>query len=750
MPARSLRRLTTSARLLIGSQAERLLNKAANFQRELPGFYYLDHFFEMLDFVERHYRVLLNADECALLDDFRGLSRPEQCLYVRLMNRKGVVFAVSRLSYPEIGPLRPVLDKLEATGWVSAPSVADVASLLSALTRDRLFQLADRLGIVVKSSARKADLVTALKAHTKYHPKIAERFSDEIVIQRRTLALRFLLFLYFGRIREGLTRFALRDLGLARTQNITTDFEPRFGDRDEALEHFFFADRLATFAADPNTAKQLAAEIVDWPEPEFAGAARLRDRLAVRLGKALDKSGATALALACYQQGESLAALERETRLLFQLGDRDAAQQRLRSLIDSPPSDEARLFAEDLYARKFDAKRTAAVTDSLRSAKTLQIDESQRGSVERAVGRYFERHGATVHRTENKLWRCLFGLAFWDELYGESAGLHSPFEFLPRPLQENVFAKQYAAEIEGRLKTLHQPGELQRQVLQITTRHYGTDNGVFRWSRRTLDSVHALIKHAPPESITQVLRHLCADYRSARAGFPDLMIIENDQVRFVEVKSEGDQLRRNQLLRLQWLEKAGFPAEVIGVEWIQDPDQVYVVVDVETTGGAGEQHRVTEIGAVKYQHGEVIETFQTLINPERNIPRRITSLTGITPAMVANAPRFADIADRLWGFLEDTIFVAHNVRFDYGFVAREFDRLDRRLRLPKLCTVVEMRKLYPGLPSYSLAALCERFEIELIDHHRALADARAAGELLQIINSKRAKSARATDRDSLQ
>jgi DNA polymerase-3 subunit epsilon len=173
------------------------------------------------------------------------------------------------------------------------------------------------------------------------------------------------------------------------------------------------------------------------------------------------------------------------------------------------------------------------------------------------------------------------------------------------------------------------------------------------------------------------------------------------------------------------------------VRWVLDPRQVYVVVDVETTGGRGEQHRVTEIGAVKVRDGQVLDRFQTLLNPQRSIPPGISRLTGITPAMVADAPAFTDVADEFEAFLEGAIFVAHNVEFDYGFLAREYARLGRRFRYPKLCTCASMRRLYPGHRSYSLAALCRQFDIPLRQHHRALCDAEAAAELLLLVNERR-------------
>lgn len=115
-------------------------------------------------------------------------------------------------------------------------------------------------------------------------------------------------------------------------------------------------------------------------------------------------------------------------------------------------------------------------------------------------------------------------------------------------------------------------------------------------------------------------------------------------------------------------------------------------------------------------------------------------LTGITNDMVRDAPLFAEVADGFMEFMDDRIFAAHNVNFDYGFIGREFERLDRRFRFPKVCTCAGMRRRFPGHKSYSLANLCTGFDIDLKDRHRALSDARAAASLLNLMNAQRAEA----------
>ncbi|MEL6973297.1 MAG: 3'-5' exonuclease, partial [Bacteroidota bacterium] len=158
-------------------------------------------------------------------------------------------------------------------------------------------------------------------------------------------------------------------------------------------------------------------------------------------------------------------------------------------------------------------------------------------------------------------------------------------------------------------------------------------------------------------------------------------------------------------------------------------DQRFAIVDVETTGGRASRDKITEIGIVLYDGQEIIDTYQSLINPNTYIPAGIVQLTGITQDMVREAPLFHEIARNIVEFTEGAIFVAHNVRFDYGFLREEFKRLGYTYSRKQLCTVRLSRKAFPGLPSYSLENLIRHFGIPTDARHRALADALATTDL---------------------
>ena len=166
-------------------------------------------------------------------------------------------------------------------------------------------------------------------------------------------------------------------------------------------------------------------------------------------------------------------------------------------------------------------------------------------------------------------------------------------------------------------------------------------------------------------------------------------------------------------------------------------------VDLETTGGSPVEDRITEVGIIEVDLGDVkdamkngsstlpIREWSALVNPDAPIPPFIQTLTGITNAMVATAPRFEELAEDILARLDGRLFVAHNARFDHGFLKNAFHRLGHPFRPPVLCTVRLSRKLYPGYSRHNLDTLIERHRLQVDDRHRALGDARLLWQLWQ-------------------
>jgi DNA polymerase-3 subunit epsilon len=702
----------------------------------LPVYYYRDHFVEMLTFVSDTYGSIFTDEHRAFVARFHGLAQDAQCLLIRMINRRGRVFNRAAFKYEEITDLERAVGDLMACSQLSQIEERDYEAFVTCLPRDALITGAKAAGFAdIRTSWAKPRIVEYFLANISFPTALHYCGGDHFVTLQNTQPIEFLLYLYFGKTKVDLKNFALRDLGILRTNNASA-FSARFTDGDEAKACFHYSqvlDRLELKSA--ATYQRAAVDILDGPDCLGEYAADLRSRAACQTGQFFEKRGDRELAEQLYRAGTSSECHERLVRLLYAAGYKASAEEFLRRMIDDPTSDNEYVFATDFYARKFGGRRTGLCTELLRASQTITVDDTHRGNPEAGVASVMRRQGHRVFFAENTLWQSLFGLLFWDELF-ESGQLHSSFDWMPHCLRDRTFARLFAPEIDQKLDSIRS-GIALPLLLKTVAGKWGRPNGIFAWHQVQMEGLRALLDGANREGIAMIMRMMCADYQGMHDGFPDLMLVKDGSVSFMEIKAEGDVIRRNQLTRLRQLGNAGICAEIGRVDYRFDPEQDYVVVDIETTGSWSSGDRITEIGAVKICNHEVIGEWHTLINPQRPIPARIVQLTGITNEMVRNAPVFAEIADSFMQFMEDAIFVAHNVSFDYGFLSYEFERLERRFRFPKLCTVAGMRRRYPGHKSYSLGKLCEVYEIELEDHHRALCDARATARLLALINRKR-------------
>jgi DNA polymerase-3 subunit epsilon len=712
---------------------------------QLGSRYYLEHFEEMIRFVEEKYAHTFDGAHQQFLDDFRRLNRDARCLYVRMANRKGGVFRASTLAYDEIESLPQAIEQLCDSRFARAVQDADLEGLLRLHARHELArwirmssEIPDLAGI---STAKKQQLIQHLLRYASLDILIGLIRLETFVVQDRRNEMDYLLFLYFGRPERNLTAFTLRDLGVTGRSRFRTEFESRFATREEAHVSFHYEKLLCRLeTADAAELEELVSRSHSWPEAVDPETERLRSRSLHRLGHGLERAGKSEEALAVYRQSRQFPSTERVARLLLALDRRAEAEAWLRGLIDAPSCDEELLFAEDLLARTFGTRRVGRLTALLRSAETIVLDEAMRNHAEAAAIGHYRRRGLDAFHVENTIWRQLFGLVFWDLLFGADAAVHNEFDRIPRGLDSGAFSQAHATEIHHRLARLDRREETIQRLEETWDRHAGTLNAIVPWYRDVFRLTRLLVRNAPPGSLATVLEPMTRQFRRHRSGFPDLLLVDGDALRFVEVKAEGDQIQRHQLAQIERLSAAGFPVSVVRARWDCDPQQEYVVVDVETTGGNAQTNRVTEIGAVRVRGETILEEWTTLVNPGVRIPRRIVSLTGITDAMVAEAPPFAEIAEAFLEFVGPRVFVGHRVAFDYGFLRAECERAGRELHLPTLCTVASMRRYFPGLPSYSLSGLSTHFEIPLESHHRALDDARATAHLLVLLNRKRAAS----------
>ena len=713
-------------------------------KKELPAKYYLAHFRELIEFVTSKCMHLLEPKHSEFISKINQLDEQSQCMLARVYSRKPYLVQAQSLNYEEITSPHQAIYTLKKAGILFEPNEQHYSQLLAHLTKPSLVELLSNYSeqISFKKSAAKGALVDIAHEFFKACPQELAPLYSQYVINNRSDYYEYFEFLFAGRLSSGdvnhQNRFVMRDLGLTATREGHSESLSRFETLDEAQSNYLLNRYRLAFKniTDESDYVALASQVLV-QAAHGAIAVVLKNKLLVRLYrqlKTVDSELAFSLLEGCVDDSE---AQEIQIREQYRLGNKEWVKARLEAIIENPLTDDLLYFADDFLMRKFNKKTRSRLSAMLADTQcVLEIDELYRGEVEQGVNDYYTRQGMQVFNTENTLWQSLFGLVFWHELFVESP--YPPcneFDIYPQVLRLGNFYEAQQTQINERLAQCKTSQALLNLVCKNAAQYFDQPNGLFRWRSNLLEPLEALILNSPLEALIAHLTAMSKHYLQLKDGYPDLMVINNGQVHFEEVKAPGDKLRRNQLTTIDNLKKVGFTVHIAAVKWFVDPNRVYSVVDIETTGGLKGGNRITEIGVVKVQHGKVIDTWTSLVNPERHIPGFITSLTGISDSMVYNAPVFADIVKPLLDKLAGSIFVAHNVNFDYGFIKKECEMAGHFFKMPKMCTVVESRKAFKGLKSYSLGNLSAHFNLNLTSHHRALADATATAELLLLIQN---------------
>lgn len=715
--------------------------------RQLPTYYYLTHFNEFLKFVKQPCAELLDDADRQFITNFENFDKDTQCTLVRACNRKSKFIKIESLYYPEISHTNHTIENLICSGYLSELSLSDIKTWIENLTKSELFELLASnkdSSQVAKLSWPRAKLLNILKTLPSslifQHP-LCKRY----LIRKTDTYIDYFLYLYFGNLHSKLNQFSMRDLGVMRTRKEQSQVMARFSNLPSAKSSYNLHKYLTLLKeCDSLTQEEILSNLDTLPTAHGQRASELKQRIQFYLANELLKFD-RALAVQILADIDTAESQEKWVRENYKLGNKNDVEARLEQMIDAPISDDSLAFASDFLARKFKKKRTSILTDMLRNdSQLIELDEMHKTGVEKGVVAFYKNQGYLAQRTENELFRSLFGLFFWEEIFEmKGYGLVNEFDRTPICLKKDCLYDIAKTEIEHKLLHIKSSQQLMQFLSKQALKHYGKPNDIFRWKERLLALIKPFVEHAPYESILKHLLAMTQSWKSLNDGYPDIMVIDTNsdknqpQLRFEEIKSEGDQLRRNQLTTIQKLKEHGFDVKITNVQWTIDRYQPYVVVDIETTGGRAANHKITEVGMVKMVNGEIVDQWQSLINPQRRIPTNITALTGIDNDMVRDAPIFAEVADEISEFTKDCVFVAHNVNFDYSFIKEEFAKLERHFKRPKLCTVSQMRKYYKGIPSYSLANLSKHFNIEMQRHHRAMSDALAASELLKLINQKR-------------
>jgi len=545
---------------------------------ELPPKYYFDHFNYLLGYIEQHYAPCLAQTEHDFIAQFRALPEPAALLFLRMTNRKGHFFETAGLRYEEIPDIEAAGYELQAQGFARPPALPDEAYgwfMLNTLKKGVLYKLFKPLleAPAAASAYKKPDLIDIILNEVPFEQVVStvNAAVPLLKVEHQETAL-YLRFLFFGTLEADMTPFVIRDLGVRQYEEVAAEnIKPRFANRREARDAFqmlllYHEFRLLRGVLD---AEALFKWFEGWKGylPHLQNSAQAtKNRLMLRLGQWFEKAQSPALALEAYSHTQQPPARERRVRLFTQLGLLMQAEQVLEAIKKAPLNADEQQFALDFDPAKKRARKSTSL--HLKQADYVEIERHEGRPVEVDVLLHYRRQGVEGLRSENYLWRALFGLLYWDIVFDAQDGtMHNPMQVAPSDLYMPAFFERRKARLEERNALLHQPEAFMAYCQELIDQKYGTTNPFVGWHDDLLPLINTVYQRVAPAPLGNTLLTMAANLKSNTTGFPDLFIYTETGYSFVEVKSPNDQLSNQQLFWLRYFAQQGIEAKVLRVGW---------------------------------------------------------------------------------------------------------------------------------------------------------------------------------------
>ena len=522
--------------------------------------YYWQNFNTILRWVRHHHDTLLDEETRLTLARYELLNTDAQKLWIRLSSRRGQQFRGDALSYSEIN-LDRALAALEREGWLNVYHKIDSPEGLELLKRAELLQLARENGCTLSASAKKADILEALRAcPTPW--LVAAQLQWYALTQQANFDRLSLLF--FGNAHQDLTEFIKTALGHVRYETYTIRPKSLFNSSEDVANYHAMSAFRQRYSDTEGLTERIRI-IRDWYKraanhqgwKKFRGA---YSRLCNKLARDCERADALDDALKIYQQSFRPPARERMARIYRKQGNNKQAYSTLNQMAKDPWNDPEHAIAEQLLSRWFAEPSTTSV-----EPETHYLSFASRGtSIEAETLTYFEQQGWQGGHHENTIPQTLFGILFWDVIFEdiEGAFVH-PFQRGPRDLNSHEFYHRREASIKKRLDEIkHSPDTVTQRITQVIDEKIGLANPFIYWPGVDKSALTNWWLRLQGQQWAAIFERIARDVHNNRAGFPDLWLYRDKQVMLIEVKGPGDTLRPNQIRWLRALNEIGVNANL--------------------------------------------------------------------------------------------------------------------------------------------------------------------------------------------
>ncbi|MFT4834053.1 MAG: hypothetical protein ACI8WP_000810, partial [Flavobacteriaceae bacterium] len=383
----------------------------------------------------------------------------------------------------------------------------------------------------------------------------------------------YLKMLFFGHTYGMMTEFVIRDIGNVKLENLDNhEFMPWFESEPEARAVFELyrwnrAIKQAFHVLLPEEILIICDQVA-WDQLlSFKAAKKIGDKLMLHLGEYFEKSAMLEAALVYYSFTEKHPSRERRIRILEKMEDHEGAKALAAKTTSEASNASEQIFANDFLAKK--GKRTnRSTTTKIKESLEITIQKPEEGRVETHAMAYFADEGYDGIHAENYLWRALFGLIFWEELFDpKHSAFHHPLQRMPSDLHSKDFYIKRGELLSKKLDSFKDRKKLLRHVLKVYEAKNGINNYLVSWHKSLLPTLNICISRLPLKGLKQVMLEMAKNLKDNSAGFPDLFIWNDSTYHFYEIKSPNDHLSSQQLFWIEFLNTQKIKAEILRIKY---------------------------------------------------------------------------------------------------------------------------------------------------------------------------------------
>ncbi len=542
---------------------------------ELPESYYLDNVRILFAHVEALYQDLLDDRSRHFLQNFHQLDEDVQRLYIRLLNRTGEYFRLSKIRYREIANVPKTLKQLESAGCVAINAEPEQETLLSLFSKAELIEQHDNQSQL--KGLKRDQLIDYLinENGPEYFVKIIG--TDSIIELNHQSIYQQLQMLFFGNGNQSMTDFVLRDLGLYQYENYRIDSENRPYHTHEEIEQHWFLLELSSLLGDADLQNiELLQRCFDSIPliGETAFTYQKSEKLKHKIVRQIERLGELDLALQLYQHCNLPPTRERIARILNQLGLAEQSIETCHHMTESPIDESELQFANSFATRLVKQKKLSGY-DAFRQSLPYQppmvnIDLPATDAVESSLANHFNAtSGQQCFYLENTLFNGVLGLLIWDGIFAAVPGaFFNPFQYRPADFYAFDFVRKRQPFFDSLWHDLKNNSDILEKVTDCWQHKQGIANPLVDWFHLDIDIIELALQRIDFDHWLAIFNRILKDLRNNRAGFPDLILFPPDKgYVLIEVKGPGDKLQKNQQRWMQYFDQHDIPHQVAQVSW---------------------------------------------------------------------------------------------------------------------------------------------------------------------------------------